>query len=97
MGDARTGNPFSSSNVGAELQSRIGTDLLFPIYRTLKATGSNAEYFIVGWVGFHLTGTDLQGNKEKLYGYFTEVIWQGLQGSSGGVVAPGVHVVQLVD
>jgi hypothetical protein len=95
--DARTGNPFSSSHVEGTLTDRLGTTLLFPIYRTLTGTGSNAKYEIVGWVGFHLTGLDLKGSKEKLFGHFTEVIWAGIQGSSGSSNSPGVHVVQLIE
>ncbi|MDQ4029610.1 MAG: pilus assembly protein TadG-related protein [Actinomycetota bacterium] len=99
LGDyaARTGNPFSSSNVGGELENKIGEELLFPIYRKLTGTGSNAKYEIIGWVGFRLSGLDLTGNKEKLFGTFTRVIWQGIQGSPGSSVSPGVRVVQLVD
>lgn len=95
--DARTGNPFSSSSIGDTLRDRIGTVLLFPIYRTLKATGSNAQYEIIGWVGFRLTGLDLTGNNEKLYGKFESVIWQGIQGATGGSYSPGVGIVQLVE
>jgi hypothetical protein len=93
--DARTGNPFSG--IEDTLQSKVGDELLFPIYRKLTATGSNAKYDIVGWVGFHLTGMDLSGSNEKLFGYFTKVIWQGIQGSTGSSNSPGVGVVELVE
>lgn len=92
-----TGNPFSSTHVGASLQDRIGTELLFPIYRKITGTGSNAQYEIVGFVGFFLTGTDLQGNKEKLFGYFTQVIWDGVESESGTSTDYGVRVVSLVE
>jgi hypothetical protein len=95
--DARTGNPFSSTNVGGALQERIGTELLFPVYRKLIGTGSNAKYEIIGWVGFHLTGFNLQGNNEKLFGYFTKVIWEGIQTQSGGTPNFGVRSIELVD
>jgi hypothetical protein len=104
LGDyySRTGNPFSSSNVGATLEGRIGSDLLFPVYRKLTASGSNAQYEIVGWVVFHLTGLDLKGNNEKLYGYFKEMIWQGIQVNSGspgpgGPLNLGARSVELVE
>jgi hypothetical protein len=95
--DARTGNPFSSSSIEDNLDDRLGTILLFPIYRTLKETGSNAQYEIIGWVGFKLTGMDLHGTSEKLYGSFVSVIWQGIQGATGGSYSPGVGIVQLVE
>ena len=94
---ARTGNPFSSSHVGDSLSSKIGEELLFPIYRKLTGTGSGAKYEIVGWVGFHLTGHNLTGSNEKLEGWFTRVVWGGIQGSTGSSFSPGVRVVELVD
>jgi Putative Flp pilus-assembly TadE/G-like len=96
--DARTGNPFSSTHIGDSLNDRIGEELLFPIYRKLTGGGSGAKYEIVGWIGFHLTGTDLTGSNEKLYGWFTRVIWEGIQAHSGsGSYSPGVGVIELVE
>ena len=96
--DARTGNPFSASDVSGSLEGKVGEELLFPIYRKLTETGSNAKYEIIGWVGFHLTGMDLTGSNEKLYGWFTRVIWEGIQSHSGsGSYSPGVGVIELVE
>jgi hypothetical protein len=96
--EARTGNPFSSSHIEDSLQDRIGEELLFPIYRKLTGTGSGAKYEIIGWIGFHLSGTDLHGSNEKLYGWFTRVIWEGIQGATGdGSYSPGVGVIELVE
>jgi Putative Flp pilus-assembly TadE/G-like len=95
--DARTGNPFSSTNVKGSLEDKVGEELLFPIYRKLTGTGSNAKYEIIGWVGFHLTGMDLQGNNEKLFGYFTRTVWHGIQGATNSSTSPGVRVVELVE
>ena len=38
------------------LDVRNNTELLFPVYDTIKGTGSNAQYHVIAWVGFHLTG-----------------------------------------
>jgi hypothetical protein len=95
--DARTGNPFSSSHVGDSLQDRIGTEILFPVYRKLTGGGSNAKYDIIGWVGFHLTGMDLHGNNERLYGYFTQVVWEGLQSETQSEPDYGVRSISLVE
>ena len=94
-----TGNPFSSSHVKDSLEARTGTVLLFPVYQTLTGTGNNAEYKIIGWVGYRLTGMDLHGTSEKLFGEFTEVIWEGIQVSSGGQggVNFGAQAVALVE
>jgi hypothetical protein len=94
--DARTGNPFSSSHVGDALEDRIGTEILFPIYRKLTGGGSNAKYEVIGWVGFHLTGLDVHGNNEKLYGYFTQVIWDGIQSETNPAIDYGVRSISLV-
>jgi hypothetical protein len=40
---------------------------------------------------------DLHGTSEKLYGSFVSVIWQGIQGATGGSYSPGVGIVQLVE
>jgi Putative Flp pilus-assembly TadE/G-like len=96
--DARTGNPFSSENVKGSLDLRIGTVLLFPIYRKLTGTGTGAKYEIIGWVGFKLHSMNLQGNDERLYGEFTEVIWDGILVESGpGSLTTGIKVVELVE
>jgi hypothetical protein len=92
-----TGNPFSSSHVSDALNARIGDVLLFPVYRSLTGTGSTARYEIVAFVGFHLTGVKLTGNDEKLYGYFTETIWDGIPGGPSSLPNFGVRSVALVE
>jgi Flp pilus assembly protein TadG len=95
-----TGNPFSSNNIKGALEKRLGDNptLLFPIYQTLQGTGDNAEYKIVGWVAFHITGMNLAGNNEKIKGWFEEVIWDGILTDSGtGSLLTGVKAVELVE
>jgi len=74
------------------------TELLFPVYDTLTGSGSNATYHIIAWVGFHLTGFEAQGNTGSLTGWFTRVIWDGIEADSGGASGPdlGVRSVRLV-
>lgn len=91
------GAKFSSSNVQGALNDRIGTVLLFPVFDTLSGTGQNAEYNIIGWVGFHLDGYAVHGNVATLTGYFTKFIAKGIQASSGTTQPDfGVRVIQLV-
>ena len=94
---ARTGNPFSSSHIRDSLQAKIGEEILFPVYRKLKGTGSGAKYEIIGWVGFHLTGFNLQGNNERLYGWFTQFIAEGIQSETGSGPNFGVRAIELVE
>ena len=52
--DSDPGAKFNSSQIQGALDARIGTVLLFPVFDTLTGNGSNAQYNIIGWVGFHL-------------------------------------------
>ena len=93
------GVKFNSNQIQTAMTSRIGTEMLFPVYDTLTGQGSNAQYHIIGWVGFFVTGVDAQGNNGNVSGYFTRVIWTGIQASSalGGGPNYGARAVQLVD
>jgi putative Flp pilus-assembly TadE/G-like protein len=98
--DSDPGAKFNSSQIQGALQSRYGTDLLFPIYDSLTGNGSNAEYHIIGWASFHITLSQASGNNGTISGYFDRVIWQGIVSKSGppvGVPDLGVHSVALID
>jgi Flp pilus assembly protein TadG len=97
------GAKFSSQNIQSALDSRLNTVLLFPVFKTLGLSGSNAQYDIIGWIGFYLTGYTVNGNNATLTGYFTEYIAQGVLSQSapgtGGVPSSffGVRSIQLVE
>ncbi len=93
------GAKFNSSNIRDALSARLGTELLFPVYDTLTGGGSNATYNVIGWVAFHLDAFDLShGNSETLTGYFTRVIWDGLQSKTNKHLPDfGVYSVSLVN
>jgi Flp pilus assembly protein TadG len=78
------GAKFNSSHVRDALDARIGDELLFPVYRGTRGGGANFEYEVIGWVGWVTTSYDIHGSKSKLFGHFTRVIWQGIQGHTGG-------------
>ena len=92
------GAKFSSQNVNGALDARVGSVLLFPVFKTLDGTGQNAEYDIIGWIGFYLTKETTHGNDATLEGYFTQYIAQGIlaQSGSGAPNTFGVRSVQLV-
>ena len=95
---SNTGAQFSSNAVQTALSNRIGTELLFPVYDTLTGNGANAAYDVIGWVAFHLTAFDTQGNSGNLTGWFTRVIWNGLQSSTNQHLPDfGVYSVELVN
>jgi Flp pilus assembly protein TadG len=98
--DSDPGAKFNSSNVGSALDARIGTELLFPVFKTLSGSGSNAQYDIIAWIGFHLTGWSAQGNSATLDGYFTQYIAHGILATGGNGGSPsstwGVKSIQLI-
>jgi hypothetical protein len=93
------GAKWNSQPVMDALTARMGTDLLFPVYDTLTGTGANAMYHVVGWVGFHLTGFTASGTGGSVTGYFTQVIWDGIESQAGDGSNPdlGARVVKLID
>jgi Flp pilus assembly protein TadG len=91
------GAKFSSQNVQGALDNRIGTVLLFPVFDSLTGTGQNAQYNIIGWIGFHLDGYVVHGNSATLTGYFTQYIAKGIQAAPGSNEPDfGVRTIQLV-
>lgn len=97
--DSNPGAKFSSSEIQGALDDRIGTVLLFPVFKTLTGTGSNADYDIIGWIGFHLESYEVHGHSASLTGYFTEFIAQGVLSSSGSGIPStfGVKSIQLIE
>jgi Flp pilus assembly protein TadG len=94
-----TGGKWNSSQVSSALDQRLGTELLFPVYDTLTGTGANAQYHVVAWVGYHLTSHEEHGNGGTITGWFTEVVWEGLDAttSDGSLPDLGARVVKLID
>ena len=94
------GVKFNSNQIQDALAARLTANpvLLFPVYDTLTGSGSNAEYHVIGWAAFHVDSFDKSGNNGSVTGYFVNVIWQGLQATSGGQPPNfGVRSVQLID
>ena len=91
------GAKFNNSQIQDALNSRIGSELLFPVYDTYAGGGANAGYHVIGWAAFHLDGTDLNG-QGSLTGYFTDVTWDGVGATTSTSAGPnfGAHTVQLV-
>ena len=99
MYNSNPGAKFSSAQIQGALEDRLGTVLLFPVFRSLTGTGSNAKYDIIGWIGFHLTGYTMHGHNAELEGYFTEFIAQGILASKGpgSPSTFGVTSIQLIE
>ena len=95
--NAAPSSNFNNSAFRNALDLRTGTEVLFPIYRTITGPGSNAEYDIVGWVGFRVTDFDASGSKGKVRGSFIKVIWEGIQSRDGSGLNWGARTIQLVE
>lgn len=105
--DSDPGAKFNGTITSA-LDTRVGTELVFPVFDTLASTGSNAQYDVIGWVAFHLdcfglavSTTDCvnqNGNNQTLTGYFTRAIWKGLQSKTNKHLPDfGLYSVSLVN
>ncbi len=93
-----SGAKFNSQNVQDALTKRIGTEMLFPVYSTTRAQGSNFEYKVIGWIGFVITSYEVHGNNGILHGYFTRVVWDGIEGHSGDPADDfGVRSIELIE
>lgn len=92
------GAKFNSSQVRNALDARIGTEMLFPVYRDTQGGGANFEYEVVGWAGFVLTAWDVQGSKNsRLHGHFKRIIWEGIASQSSSGASFGARAVSLVE
>jgi hypothetical protein len=87
---------FNSLHIQEALTIKTGDELLFPIYRTILGSGQGAKYDVIGWVGFTVTGKQI-GGKGKVFGFFTKVIWEGIQSKSGANLNYGVRTIELVE
>jgi Putative Flp pilus-assembly TadE/G-like len=96
--DSAPSADFNSQQIRSAIGDRLGTELLFPVYRSpIVGSGSGAEYNIIGWVGFVPTALRGGGSSATIEGYFTQVIWQGLADDTGSVQDFGVRVISLVE
>jgi Putative Flp pilus-assembly TadE/G-like len=88
----------NSSHIKGALESRDEDVLLFPVYRGTRAQGAGFEYEVVGWVGFHVTNYEIQGvNNARIFGWFTNIIWEGIQSESSGDPDFGARAISLVE
>jgi putative Flp pilus-assembly TadE/G-like protein len=88
---------FNSGHIRSAINQVLGSELLFPVYRSVVEGGSQAEYDIVAWVGFVPTSFSGGGSRGTIHGYFTQVIWHGLADESGTVPDTGVRTISLVE
>jgi putative Flp pilus-assembly TadE/G-like protein len=88
---------FNNSQFTDSLNFVLGKEVLFPVYRLLTGPGSNAQYDIIGWVGFVITSFDNSGSNGTLTGHFTTYVGQALGATTGGNPYFGAKKVELVD
>jgi secretion/DNA translocation related TadE-like protein len=88
---------FNNGQFQNALQDRIGDDVLFPIYDTLTGPGTGAQYNVIGWIGFHVTSFNANGSNGWVRGWFTKVIWSGIQSTTSSGSNWGAKTIQLVN
>jgi hypothetical protein len=94
------GAKWNDGPIQGALGVRLHSTLLFPVYDTLNSQGANAGYHVIGWVAFYLESeVNGGGSSGSITGYFTKVIWDGIQSSSSTPPSPdfGVHSIALVN
>lgn len=88
---------FNSREFQDALSLRMDTEILIPIYDSIKRGGSTAEYNIIGWIGFVPTKMTGGGDNARVHGHFTKVVWQGIRVTSAGEPSFGVRGVSLIE
>ena len=92
------GAAFNDKKFKDAMSIVVGKELLFPVYDTVRDSGANFEYRVIGWVGFLVTGYSAHGNKARVEGSFVRIVWEGILGESGsGSEDFGVRSVELVE
>jgi Putative Flp pilus-assembly TadE/G-like len=89
------GAKYNPQDFEDAMLGRRGTELLFPIYDSVREQGAGFEYNIIGWVGFYVKNFISRGNGGEAQGYFSRVTWEGLASESGDNFF-GATVVKLV-
>ncbi len=95
------GAKWNDNPIKSALTARLNTVLLFPVYDQLdRVNGSRTpSYHVVGWVGFMLTGFTASGTSGTITGYFTKVIWDGIESTKTDGSSPdlGARTVTLIN
>jgi hypothetical protein len=89
------GAKFNSSEVKSAMDARLESNMLFPVYDTTQSGGTNLQYHIIGFAGFHVTDYKFKGSGGEIDGSFVHVDWQG-SGSGTGSNYFGATTTQLV-
>lgn len=92
------GAKFNSSQVRDAFAERTGDDVLLPVYRSITGNGANAQYDVVGWVGFTISGFSGGGDSGTITGRFRRLTWEGEEGPADSAAPDlGARVVALVE
>jgi Putative Flp pilus-assembly TadE/G-like len=62
------GAKFNPQDFEAAILARRGSELLFPVYDSVREQGAGYEYNIVGWVGFYVKNYVARGNTGAVRG-----------------------------
>lgn len=95
---------FNPNSIGCDPEAWQDTEVLLPLFDlTNGLTGTNGEYHVAGFVGFHVTGylfsgqswnPPCSGNQRCIGGYFTEIYVENGEIGTGNDY--GARVVQMI-
>ena len=89
---------FNNGQFQSALEKRKGTEMLFPIYKKITGSGSNAQYEVIGFVGFVVEKVIGGGSNQRLQGYFTRVVWDSLPDLTPSAGTDfGVRSIELIE
>jgi hypothetical protein len=92
---AATGAKFNSSEFRDAMNARLGDEILFPVFRSLTGTGSNAVYDIIGWVAFVPESFTTSGSAGTITGRFVRATWDADESDDPNAPDFGVRTVIL--
>lgn len=92
---AAPGAAFNSDVFSEAMAARLGSELVFPVYRSITGSGANARFDVVAWVAFGLESFSSGGNVGSIRGRFTRVTWDA-EPTVGGGRDLGVRTLSLV-
>jgi hypothetical protein len=88
---------FNNGQFQDALDERMGTELLFPIYRRILGSGSNARYEVIGFAAFIVDRVTGGGSNATLHGHFTKVVWESLAEVNPPSTDLGIRTIELIE
>ena len=89
------GAKYNPDQIEDAVEARIGSEILVPVYRSVREQGAGYEYDVIGWIAFHILAFTKRGANGALTGYFTSAPWEGIPTESAKNYF-GAKVIKLI-